>query len=120
MVAERNMKNIEKLALLIIVLWVISLPLSSYVGLYLIPEHVSQAELPHLKHLTYIFSWVSIVIGKMVDIGIAIWLFSTARKDNASAWLWALLGLTSGVLAAVLYYLVRILRAIPGEAKTNC
>ncbi len=34
--------------------------------------------------------------------------------------LWALLGLTSGLLAAVLYYLVRILRAIPGEAKTNC
>jgi len=114
------MKRIEKLALLIITLWVISLPLSSYVSLYLIPKHVPPAELPHLQYLTYLFSWVSIVIGKMVDIGIAVWLFRTSKKDNNAAWLWALLGLTSGAFAAVLYYLARISKSLFSESKNDC
>ena len=57
------------------------------------------------------------IIGLMTKIAIAIWLFFVARTAGASRWLWALFGVTFGLWAIGLFYLVRLYENISNDRK---
>jgi hypothetical protein len=44
----------------------------------------------------------------MVNLAIGIWLFIQARQSKNVPWIWLLFGLFYGLIAAVLFYIMRI------------
>ena len=48
------------------------------------------------------------LISIMVNLAIGIWLFIQARQSNNVPWIWLLFGLIYGLIAAVLFYILRI------------
>ena len=47
-------------------------------------------------------------LAALVNIGAAIWLFSESRQTNYNSFIWSLFGLTFGLFAVGLFYLVSI------------
>lgn len=47
-------------------------------------------------------------LSALVNVGSAIWLFSESRKNSYNTVVWTLFGLTFGLFAVGLFYLVRI------------
>jgi len=113
------MKKIEWFALILIVLWVVALTVPKWLGLFVIPERVDIQELGHVKPFTSIMAWSQFLVTRIVQIGVAIWLFITARRGNETPWVWALLGLTYGVFGALLFFVLRIHDRQQGEEPAN-
>ena len=57
------------------------------------------------------------IILVIIDFGIAVWLFSKARRDGRNSWLWCLFGIAFGILAVATYFIMDMHRKI--EALTN-
>lgn len=100
------MKNLEILAVVLIVLYAVSLissPLYTVVMAKLYgTEQVGQLSLHQHAMLTV---WRLLTV--FVNIGVAAWLGLQARKDGLSWPIWALFGLFFSVLGAVLYFVIR-------------
>jgi len=58
-------------------------------------------------------------IGRVVQVGVAVWLFLTARRGKETPWVWALLGLTYGVFAALLFFVLRMYNRLEGNDSAN-
>ena len=100
-------KNLEKLAMLVVILWCISLiptPLANYIAARL----YGHAEYMQYNALRSAFAASTIILGFIVHIGVAVWLYIQARRNCGTPWLWALFGLTTGLTAAILYWLGEI------------
>ncbi len=100
-------KNLEKLAMLVVILWVLTLlptPLMNYIAVRL----YSHAEYMQFNFLRSAYASMSILLGLSVHIGVAIWLFLQARRNGGTPWLWALFGIATGLTAAILYWLGEI------------
>ena len=101
------MKKLEWLALLLIILLILTHFLSWF-GSSLIarlygPEYAG-IQYAHLKLITSARSLLSII----VNLVIGIWLFIQARQSKSTPWIWLLFGMVYGLIAAVLFYLLRI------------
>ena len=101
------MKKLEWLAIVVIVL-LISSKFLSFFGTSLIsrlygPEYAGVLT-TNIKLIVTIRSLISI----MVNLAIGIWLFIQARQSNNVPWIWLLFGLIYGLIAAVLFYILRI------------
>ena len=97
-------KNLEKLAMLVVILWCISLiptPLANIIAARL----YGNAEYMQFNALTSAFAATTIILRFSVHIGVAVWLFIQARRNGGAPWLWALFGIATGLIAAVLYWL---------------
>ena len=99
------MKKIEVLVIVVIILWIIGLipNISSSIMLKIYPPSESNEAISYLKSTALIRSILTV----SVQIGIAIWLFFEASKGNESRWVWLLFGLIYGILAAILFYIIR-------------
>lgn len=53
-----------------------------------------------------------------IQIGVAIWLFRAARRSAHIPWVWALFGLSYGLVAAILFYVMRLHQM--SEQQTKC
>ena len=107
------MKKFEWLALLVIILHVLTHFLNMFGGplitrLYS-PEYVGVISL-HMLLMTSARSILSII----VNVVIGIWLFIQARQTKSTPWIWLLFGIFYGLIAAVLFYLLKIY-----ESKTS-
>ena len=109
-------KKIEKLAILAIVLYIIS-------GVFKTMRYDFFHELVnYLKWspTNVILLTIPIaVITYLVHIGIAIWLYIIAKKEKASPWIWALLGLVSGILAPILFYVIKVYEKLNQGEKVS-
>ena len=114
------MRKIEHFAIILIVLWVLSMPASWYFGVYIVPRYVHPDQLPYISYLTRFMAYGSFLIGKVVDIGIAIWLFKIARQGKERPGIWALLGLFGGVFAVLLLYVLRSYEVLVIMKNCNC
>ncbi len=102
------MKKIEGVAVVLIVLWVLTLFASPILTIaaariYSIEEYIN-IQWTH-KALIAARSIVSV----LVYLGVAIWLFIQAKRDKASPWVWGLFGLIFGISAAILYFLMQFI-----------
>jgi hypothetical protein len=101
------MKKLEWLALLIIILHLLTHFLNMFGGALIArlysPEYVGVISL-HMLLMTSARSILSII----VNVVIGIWLFIQARQAKSTPWIWLLFGLFYGLIAAVLFYLLKI------------
>ena len=101
------MKKIEILAIIVIALWVLTLmpnPLLTVVMARLYGPHELEAITWAQKGMIGARS----ILTLLVQIGIGIWLFIQAKRDKAKSWIWLLFGLSFGVSAAILYFLMQL------------
>lgn len=109
-------RKIEKLAVLAIVLYVIS-AIFYTMGRDLFSELVNVLKWSAAD--VFLLTIPITAITYAVQIGIAIWLYMLAKKENASPWIWALLGLVSGILAPILFYVIKVYEKLNQGQKTS-
>ena len=102
------MKKIEWFSLVLIILWCFAFIVPKYIGLWVTPKYVAMKELGQLEPFTMLIAYSHYGITCLVQIAVAVWLFLTAKREKETPWVWALLGLTYGVLGAILFFGYRI------------
>ena len=112
-----KIRRIEWFALVLIVLWFIALLVPKYLRLFVMPANATVEELGNFKPFMMLIVWSQFLIEKIVDIGIAVGLFIVARRGKETPWVWALLGLLYGLVAPLLFYVVRIYDRLESQAK---
>lgn len=104
------MKKLEWLALLVIILFLLTHFLSLF-GSALIERVYSREYVgTHYAHLSLI-TFARSLLSRIVNLAIGIWLFVQARQSNSTPWIWLLFGMVYGLIAAALFYLLRIYEA---------
>jgi len=104
------MKNIEKLALVVIVLTFLAM-VTSPLTLILMSRLYGPIEQAQYRGLIHAMALISHLCHSLVSIGVGIWLFILARRENGTPWIWLLFGLTVGLIAAVLFFLIKTYEA---------
>lgn len=112
------MKKIEWFSLVLIFLWCFAFIVPKYIGLWVAPKYVAMKELGQLQPFTTLIAYSQYGITCLVQIATAVWLFLAAKREKETPWVWALLGLTYGVLAAILFFGYRIHQRL-NENKTS-
>ncbi|MDD5707082.1 MAG: hypothetical protein PHR35_14255 [Kiritimatiellae bacterium] len=108
-----DMQRFEKAAIVILIVWVVTLipnrlHVWSLVALFSSsPEAVAQ-----LSYLTKVIGLMHGVTTGAVTIAVAIWMFLQARRDGAARWVWMLFGLAFGLMAPVLYFLLQLIQEL--------
>jgi len=113
------MKNIEKLAIVVIVLlFLTEIP---YTLFYSIIYRLYGSEVvQQYRSLMTILAFGFPVSRLLVRIAVGIWLFIQAKRDDAAPWVWFLFGLVAGLLAAALFYIIKVYEAVrPAEIVKN-
>ena len=106
------MKKIEKAAISLIVLYLISYFMKIIRGLVLMQYAAQQKDTSHIIYM--MIPYVVLLLG--VNIAIAIWLYRTSQKEGASTpWVWASFGLIFSIPGAILFYVVRIYETLKIE-----
>jgi hypothetical protein len=110
------MKKIEMLAIIAIILYIIA-ELFQTVGHWFI--------MPLLAYFNWSFQSVALlsvplmIVIMLVNIAIAIWIFIVAKRYQNIPWVWALFGLTGGLLAPLLFYAMRIYETLNRNKETS-
>lgn len=105
------MKKIEKLALIVLVLMILSM-VASPLTLILMNRLYGPTVQVQYSVLTRTMASMTILCRYLVNIGVGIWLFVLARLEKATPLLWLLFGLTFGLIAAVLFFLIKTYEAV--------
>ena len=101
------MKKIERLAIVVIILMVVSVFASFFADVKTIQWlGVKSAEQIQLR--AKIWASLRVLVLGLVHAGVGVWLFFLAKKSNAAKWIWGLFGLVFDLIAVVLYYLIEI------------
>jgi hypothetical protein len=111
-------KSLEKLAMLVVILWCVSLvpsPLMHMVA----ARMYSPQEYMEFNALRTAYAAGSILLGLSVHIGVAAWLFIQVRRNGGTPWIWTLLGLATGLTAVLLYWLGEIREQLVPKEKTE-
>lgn len=101
------MKKLEWLALLLIILLILTHFLSWYGTPLIVKVYGREFLSISNAHLKLITSARSLLL-MIVNLVIGIWLFIQARQSKNTPWIWLLFGMFYGLIAAVLFYLLRI------------
>ena len=121
---NHTMKRIDKLAVVLVVLSIlarVSSPVFDFVTLRLFAAREFEA----MKFEARAMQTVWAVLDFLVNIAVGVWVFDMARRDKRAKWVWALLGLTYGILAPLLYVLLNLCERIErlliasGPSKTS-
>ena len=113
-----DMKKIEKIAIILIVLWVLTLA-SNPVITIIMGRLYSPQEFVNITFMQKGLLAARTILGLLVQIGIAVWLFMQAKRDKAARWVWALFGLTFGISAAILYFLLQLIEEMKLKRKSE-
>ena len=110
-----NMKKFEKFAIILIILWLFQKPLSYLITmLYLNVSFLNEGG--HMFIWNIFSSYTLMVIKESLNVLIGIWLFIIAKKDRqGTPWFWLMLGIFTGILAALLYFVLRIYQTVKQE-----
>ncbi|MHC4773196.1 MAG: hypothetical protein ACYS8S_06415, partial [Planctomycetota bacterium] len=98
-----NMKKFEKFAIILLILWL----LQRVIGLIAaqIYFRVFFDKLGDITICNMFSNYALMIFGQLVNILIGIWLFVTVKKEKyGTPWFWLMLGIFTGVLAALLYF----------------
>ncbi len=101
------MKKIEVIAVVLIVLWALTLVSNPIITLITARLYTPPAQAAlGCTHKAMLAA--RNIISVLVQVGVAVWLFIQAKRDRATSWVWGLFGLTFGISAAILYFLLRL------------
>lgn len=101
------MQKLNTLAVLLVILtlgsWFVQI--TSNLVLALAPEELSVDKLVFYRSLDIV---AKAAIPLTLNLLIGVWLFLSARKTAMMPWVWLLLGMRFGLVAAILFYCVDI------------
>jgi hypothetical protein len=100
------MKNLEVLALVLVVLYAVSL-ISSPLYTVVISRVYGTKQVGQLSMHQHAMLTVWRLLGALVNIAVAVWLGLQAKRDGLPWAIWGLFGLFFSVLGAVLYFVIR-------------
>jgi len=103
-----DVKRVETLAVVFIILLLLTRVSSLAMEMWTASFLGASRQMEALRAQTHAMATLWSLVVVMVNIGIGMWLFITARSDGRAKWIWALFGLTGGLTAAVLYFLLRL------------
>lgn len=104
-------KKVERLALIIVILFTVSIGISFFTKVFwwfFAPAFTKSQAFAAFNLQTKLFSAIYSAFGIIIPIGCAIWLHITAKSNDANHWLWTFLGLFSGIFAVILWFLWQI------------
>jgi len=113
------MKKIEWFSLVLIILWCFAFIVPRYIGLFVAPKYLEMNELEHMRNFTMLIAYSQYGVTCLVQIATAVWLFLAAKREKETPWVWALLGLTYGVLGAILFFGYRIHQRLNENRTSN-
>ena len=102
-------KDLNNLALLLLILFVVSTgaTITTHVlGLVYPDEVVANAMNLQIRLTSVVYYLFRIII----NIGSSIWLYIQAKNSSKKTWLWAFVGLFTGVMGVILWILNEILK----------
>lgn len=103
------MKKIEVVAVVLIVLWFLTL-FPNFIFTYIVGRICSTDELVTLRWTLMGMLVAHTIVSMLVHFGVGVWLFIQAKQDKAIPWVWGLFGLTFGISAAILYFLMYLIK----------
>ena len=114
-----NIKKLEKFAIVLLVLWALQGPIG-YIAMAIFANTSSIKQLSSLT-LWHLFSGYALMSFKqLVNILIGVWLFITIKKEKQDTpWFWLMLGILTGILAALLYFILRIYQSVKQEHELS-
>ncbi len=100
-------KKIERLAIVLLILWVVSLipnPLTTIIA----TRMYGHTEFTQFRFLQSTLAAAQVLLAGAVYIGVGIWLFLEAQRDQKAKWVWLLFGIVFGVVAVALFLLLQL------------
>ncbi len=97
----------DKLIIVLLVLFIISLAVTSTARILGMLSPAS-AGFSQFSLQTRLLGFLYFFFGMSVQLGCAVWLFSEVKKRGGRFLLWSFLGLFTGVMAVILWYLIKI------------
>ncbi|HIJ71601.1 MAG TPA: hypothetical protein HPP87_09605 [Planctomycetes bacterium] len=109
------MKKIETLAVIIIVLCVLS-NISPIASTFIGAKFFGDETYGKFNLSIHLMATLTRILSLLVNIAIAIWLFKIARTEkNASPCTWLLFGFFFGLVAPLLFYLLKLYETVKPE-----
>lgn len=102
--------KIDKFALLLILLYVLSLGMSFKFNILI---DLLALEYPLRDMMTVqikVYSLIFHVLSTAVYIGSGVWLYVQAKNENCNKWIWLFIGLFAGILGVIVWFLREILK----------
>lgn len=99
-----TMKSIDRAALILIILYLISEFSTPIIRRWTLVNPVLRT----LPFYEACFTVITALLSLTLSIGIGIWLIREARRDGRSPWIWFLFGLAFNLLAVIVYLLLPI------------
>ena len=103
--------KVEKLALILLILFAVSIGISFFTKVFwwfFAPGFTESQVFTAFNLHTKLFSAIYSAFGILINIGCAIWLYITAKSNDVNRWLWTFLGLFAGIFAVILWFLWQI------------
>ena len=63
---------------------------------------------PTPEYVKYYAEHFSVIIGLLVNIGAAVWLYIEAKSIELKAWIWSLLGFFFGIMGILMFYVIQL------------
>jgi hypothetical protein len=111
------MKKIEHVLLIVCALLLIHLTLKF--GWPPVADALVEADLLSNRVAHQITSLLMSLLKLMIPIAIAIWMYGEAKRDGGAPWVWVLLALVYQFVAPLLYYALKVHRAMNDDRKTE-
>jgi hypothetical protein len=103
--------RIEKVAILLIVLFAVNL-LFSTLSTPFLTTFFSSLDYAQYRLNVSVATIITGILHSIINIVVAVWMFNEARKLNERPWTWAAFALFFGLMAVVLFYLILVLREL--------
>ena len=114
--------KIEKLAAILLLLFVgsIALSFSTKVFWWFFSNIYTESQaITAFNYQTKLLSSFYFVFSNIINIGCAIWLYITAKSQSSNRWLWTFIGLFSGILGVILWFLWQIQMSLQKQHRIN-
>ena len=111
-------KNLEKLAIITIILWFASLVLDP-VLMFIVMRFGGTDALTAITMSDVMPLSIKNILDVAVHIAVGIWLFKQTRRDGNSPWIWTLFGLVFSITAVILYLLSEMIQQLKNKESDN-
>lgn len=118
---NRTIPKIDKVAILLIVAFILNL-LFSTLSIPFLTAFLSVGDYAQYKLSVSTATIINLIFGYLLNIIVAIWMYREARKQNERPWTWTVFALFFGLIAVIIFYLILViheLRALRIEMKGN-
>lgn len=99
-----EIKKLEKFAIVIIILWLITLLVSPLLFDVVLLSLLDLEVFGSLSARENLINVALMFLRNIVELAIGLWLFFQTRSAK---WIWLMLGIIFGINAAILYYLIQ-------------